>query len=271
MGRFNREQTKLPKLCKICDDPIDPIHSGNVCRVHKHVCHNCLKSYILNEMRELQVPCVCPFPNCKEPIYEHRIQYSLREHQYARYNELCGKVEILKDPLGYCPKCEKKIATGRTKNDFKCSFCFTKFCGDCRSPEHGNIACDTFESYKFSSTGKSCPNCHHFVERTEGCRHITCICNTHFCYACGGEYSVNSVNACNCFSYLFHHLLPQDTAAVVNPAWDQVIIQPLTQIETGNQPQPLTQQEQFVMLFLWVCFFFVLARIYYLEVLKLLV
>ncbi|KAL2126895.1 hypothetical protein VTI74DRAFT_11650 [Chaetomium olivicolor] len=32
---------------------------------------------------------------------------------------------------------------------------------------------------------KSCPSCRRWVEKTEGCNHITCLCGCEFCYRCG--------------------------------------------------------------------------------------
>lgn len=33
-----------------------------------------------------------------------------------------------------------------------------------------------------------CPQCFTLVERTRGCRHMTCRCGAEFCYACGNTY-----------------------------------------------------------------------------------
>ncbi|GAB1311338.1 hypothetical protein MFIFM68171_01548 [Madurella fahalii] len=32
---------------------------------------------------------------------------------------------------------------------------------------------------------KRCPDCKRWVEKTDGCNHIACICGCHFCYRCG--------------------------------------------------------------------------------------
>ncbi|MFN9955782.1 MAG: Rcat domain-containing protein [bacterium] len=40
---------------------------------------------------------------------------------------------------------------------------------------------------------KQCYNCKFWVEKTEGCDHMTCKCGAEFCYICGGEYG-----ACSC-------------------------------------------------------------------------
>jgi hypothetical protein len=35
------------------------------------------------------------------------------------------------------------------------------------------------------SHARPCPECHVIVSRYEGCDQMTCVCGTHFCYACG--------------------------------------------------------------------------------------
>lgn len=34
---------------------------------------------------------------------------------------------------------------------------------------------------------KECPSCTAKVVKTSGCDHITCVCDAHWCYRCGGE------------------------------------------------------------------------------------
>jgi hypothetical protein len=43
----------------------------------------------------------------------------------------------------------------------------------------------SFDAYIKHSDGKYCPVCSHFVERTGGCDHMSCICGASFCYKCG--------------------------------------------------------------------------------------
>merc|ERR1712187_1067418 len=37
-----------------------------------------------------------------------------------------------------------------------------------------------------------CPSCHVLARREDGCTHIVCRCNCHFCFGCGAPY--NSLN-----------------------------------------------------------------------------
>ena len=40
---------------------------------------------------------------------------------------------------------------------------------------------------------KQCVRCQFWVQKNDGCDHMTCRCGYEFCYICGGEY-----RKCNC-------------------------------------------------------------------------
>ena len=44
---------------------------------------------------------------------------------------------------------------------------------------------------------KQCPSCKFWVEKNEGCDHMTCRCKYEFCYVCGGKY-----NKCKCKGFV---------------------------------------------------------------------
>lgn len=35
---------------------------------------------------------------------------------------------------------------------------------------------------------QQCPTCWKWIQRTEGCNHMTCVCGKEFCYVCGKAY-----------------------------------------------------------------------------------
>ncbi|KAJ7635094.1 hypothetical protein FB45DRAFT_743151 [Roridomyces roridus] len=41
----------------------------------------------------------------------------------------------------------------------------------------------------------ACPNkdCEYYIEKTDGCNHVVCVCGTHLCYSCGGEFSPETI------------------------------------------------------------------------------
>ena len=71
---------------------------------------------------------------------------------------------------------------------------------------------------------KMCPLCGMMVERTHGCNHMLCRCNTNFCYQCGKQYISESAVANNnvgkpaCQCPLFEVLEERETAQVMPQA-----------------------------------------------------
>ncbi|KAF7345337.1 RING-type domain-containing protein [Mycena sanguinolenta] len=104
---------------------------------------------------------------------------------FARYNKraavLCGVQEAMGDRrflYAWCIEC------GCAKQAFERTACTEEGvapisgfkCEDCRRPRPGRVV--------------NCPNvdCRYPISKSGGCNHITCVCGTHFCYACGGEF-----------------------------------------------------------------------------------
>ncbi|KAJ7255802.1 hypothetical protein B0H12DRAFT_1202106 [Mycena haematopus] len=105
----------------------------------------------------------------------------------ARYNKraavLCGVQEAMENRRFLYAWC---IDCGSAKQAFERTACteesvppiFGFKCEDCRRPRPGRVVV--------------CPNvdCGYAISKTDGCNHITCLCGTHFCYACGGEFGL---------------------------------------------------------------------------------
>eukprot|EP00747_Dinoflagellata_sp_TGD_P022995 gnl/TRDRNA2_/TRDRNA2_129475_c0_seq1.p1 gnl/TRDRNA2_/TRDRNA2_129475_c0~~gnl/TRDRNA2_/TRDRNA2_129475_c0_seq1.p1 ORF type:complete len:177 (-),score=0.60 gnl/TRDRNA2_/TRDRNA2_129475_c0_seq1:125-655(-) len=81
-----------------------------------------------------------------------------------------------------------------------CPACMkTQVCIRCKAPWHAGITCQEFQkaidvgaaelARVASNLGwRLCPRCRTFVELTQGCNHITCVCRAEFCYACGATW-----------------------------------------------------------------------------------
>jgi len=99
------------------------------------------------------------------------------------------------NPL-YCPtaSCSTFIPPAQiVANVGTCRKCAATVCGHCKGPSHSGVCAEDTEGQKVRNLAKAagwmeCPNCKHIVERYDGCLHMTCKCNTHFCYNCGSLY-----------------------------------------------------------------------------------
>jgi len=90
-----------------------------------------------------------------------------------------------------------------------CDACFLQFCTECNQPwseNHRGITCQQYQDQvlaridpTFGQLAKStrrCPDCGVFLERTEGCNHMTCTCGAQFCYVCLQNYHSHNSSQC---------------------------------------------------------------------------
>ena len=72
-------------------------------------------------------------------------------------------------------KCKVEFHKGMTCKEFAISRVFDK--ND-----------EAFIQFVRGAKYKQCPKCKFWVEKNEGCDHMTCRCSFQFCYICGGVY-----------------------------------------------------------------------------------
>ena len=116
-----------------------------------------------------------------------------------KYKILKKRKQIIYDPnYQICPypDCESYSKKGNNKY-VSCINNGHKFCLKCLKNWHGNEPCqidhnESFEKWKNANEVKWCPKCKYFVEKNEGCNHITCsYCNYQWCWLCLNEYELN--------------------------------------------------------------------------------
>ena len=82
------------------------------------------------------------------------------------------------------------------KNEFhlNCPMCKKSYSLQCKTKWHKGMTCEEyqrtknkdendikFEEYAKGSKLKQCPKCKRWVEKIDGCDHISCPCGTSFC------------------------------------------------------------------------------------------
>ena len=95
-------------------------------------------------------------------------------------------------PFPDCESYAKKIDNNKYVN---CIQNGHKFCFNCLKEWHGNEPCKdeidkSFQNWKDSKQEvKRCPKCKYFIEKYEGCNHITCFnCKYQWCWLCNQKY-----------------------------------------------------------------------------------
>ena len=177
----------------------------------KFIHGECFINYIDKELNNNHFPIRCPF--CTENN-RHEINYKIVMDCLLINNQdnLAIKLENISlnylaqnnpDEISFCPTAGCDYMCFYDKNEFhlECPLCQKSYCLKCKTEWHENITCEEnqlsikgiknqeseiiFEEYVKGCNFKKCPKCKRWVEKTEGCDHIVCLCGTHFCYSCG--------------------------------------------------------------------------------------
>ena len=103
------------------------------------------------------------------------------------------------------PDCDSYAKRSNTKYKYvSCIKYNHKFCFFCLKDWHGEEKCEnivdkSFENWRDSDKVKRCPKCKFFIEKNEGCNHITCLyCKYEFCWFCLSEYNSNHFKLGRC-------------------------------------------------------------------------
>jgi hypothetical protein len=152
----------------------------------------------------------CPEKSCDYYIYNEFIENKLIKdiNLLEKYKKLYKRKQLSADPnIQLCPfpDCESYAEKG--KNKFvTCKENNHKFCFNCLKDWHENKNCEmelnkSFEKWKDPYKVKRCPKCKYFIEKNEGCNHITCLnCKYQWCWLCQKKYTSDhySIKG-NCF------------------------------------------------------------------------
>ncbi|KAJ1700492.1 hypothetical protein LUZ63_000271 [Rhynchospora breviuscula] len=181
-------------FCKICMDtvPADQMfQTSNDCT---HVfCGDCLSHYLGTKIRENISVVECPEENCKALLEPVKCQELLPSEVFERWeNALCESM-LLDAQNFYCPfkDCSALMVDDgdETVTRAECPSCRRLFCAACKVAWHAGLSCEEFGKLGKDERGKEdllmmqvakekkwrrCPSCKYFVEKRDGCQHITC-------------------------------------------------------------------------------------------------
>ncbi|TKY47140.1 E3 ubiquitin-protein ligase RNF144A [Spatholobus suberectus] len=193
--------------CGICFDykPVSDMFKKGKC--NHPFCTDCMSKHVATQIHQNILKVICPNPNCSvelKPEYLHTI---LPSEVIVRWESVRCESLIDGSEKIYCPfrDCSVLLVDdGReVVTSAECPSCHRLFCAQCRVPWHGRMTCKEFQRSKRNKGEKELdnkffklakekkwqkcpnPNCTMYVQRRDGCEHITCRCGCNFCYNCG--------------------------------------------------------------------------------------
>ncbi|KAL9672019.1 hypothetical protein QQ045_009593 [Rhodiola kirilowii] len=195
-------------VCLICMDPQQPENlfpNDKICS-HKF-CNHCIATYLATKVQDNIALVNCPQFGCQGTLDPQTCRPILPQPVYERWeNALCESM-ILGSQKVYCPykDCSAMLVDDGEEEVMasECPHCHRLFCAKCKVSWHSGIGCAEFQASRNdrgredlmaielakNNNWRRCPKCCFYVEKIDGCKHITCRCKYEFCYGCGSKYT----------------------------------------------------------------------------------
>uniref|UniRef100_A0A0D9XE21 RBR-type E3 ubiquitin transferase n=1 Tax=Leersia perrieri TaxID=77586 RepID=A0A0D9XE21_9ORYZ len=194
--------------CGICFDTLPLLDLFRVLRCDHKFCLECMTTYIDGKVREGAVPVPCPDTDCKKRadgdddagiLHPEGCKKAIDFTSFIDWGLRLAEGAVPHDRRAYCPnrRCGILLETSGEKKPAMaaCPECQMLLCAGCGMEWRTADDADHREcpgpyvaaTMKLADERrwKQCPQCKNLVERTAGCRVITCRCRIAFCYLCG--------------------------------------------------------------------------------------
>ncbi|KAJ7221709.1 hypothetical protein GGX14DRAFT_430758 [Mycena pura] len=200
--------SRLGASCPICYDEIShPVTLG----CNHTYCMTCLRHYISTAADNFPLNCLGNEATCETPIALPTIEkflptpqfHQLLERAFLRY------IEQRPQEFKYCktPDCSQ-VYRRNASGAIICPSCFLKVCSLCDEEVHDGMSCEERqlhsdpdeqerrnEEWAAANGTKRCPACSVWIEKIEGCNHMTCKCGAHICWICLRQFDAGQIYA----------------------------------------------------------------------------
>ncbi|XP_062109157.1 E3 ubiquitin-protein ligase RSL1-like [Humulus lupulus] len=207
--------------CEICAErkPTDEIFPNASCCAHTY-CSDCIGRHVASKIQESLTVVACPGLDCRG-VHELEIESCrsiLPREVVESWDEALCQALLMECEKFYCPfkDCSAVLVReiGEEEEvimESECPICHRLFCARCNVAWHSGVGCEEYERLNEDERGredlmvtemanekkwKRCPRCKFYVEKIDGCLHISCRCNYQFCYGCGSEWTQTHDASC---------------------------------------------------------------------------
>ena len=223
-NQFLMKNSIKPGICPVC---ICEIEKGDeiALKCNHKFCSECFREYLLCSLEDplLVVSTKCPLKGCNlvvGPSYFLKLFKDIPD-KLKLYNKcLIKNFTESNSDLKWCPNPKCGICVnvpGHGMKEIKCE-CGTVYCFKCLKESHRPLDCEMaqrwFDRQKLEADNskwllvntKQCPNCHKYIEKNQGCNHMTCRkqaggCGYEFCWICLGEWAPHGSSWYECKKY----------------------------------------------------------------------
>ncbi|XVE88530.1 hypothetical protein DITRI_Ditri19aG0076600 [Diplodiscus trichospermus] len=199
MGTPEAGESSL-SFCEICVErkESDQMFTTESC-VHSY-CFDCIGKHVLTRIEESITIITCPGLNCRTVLELDTFRSVLPEALVHRWEDALCQEFLNASQRFYCPfrDCSAPLLNddgGEIIRESECPFCHRLFCAQCYVPWQPGIGCEDFQRLNEDERGREdlmvrelakekkwarCPKCMYYVERTEGCPHMSCSVQVNF-------------------------------------------------------------------------------------------
>jgi E3 ubiquitin-protein ligase RNF144 len=196
------ESSSSSSFCDICVERKDDHQMfRNESCLHSF-CSDCIGKHVSTKIQLGITTVSCPGLECRAVLKLDACRTMLPKDVMERWDEALCRALIASEMMFYCPfkDCSGMLVNGKEEGEVviresECPFCHRLFCAQCCVPWHPGIECEEFQRINENEREREdlmlrelargnkwrrCPNCKYYVERTEGCLHMTCrsVCFT---------------------------------------------------------------------------------------------
>ncbi|XP_010029505.2 E3 ubiquitin-protein ligase RNF144A [Eucalyptus grandis] len=202
----NSEAAKCSRVfCHICMEEKSSEEMFKGLRCSHSFCMECMGQYVALKIKENEPTVTCPDVKCKSVLEPQVCRSILPREVLDRWENVLCESAILGSQKFYCPfkDCSAMLVDDGVEvvTESECQICRRLFCARCKVPWHSGMECEEFRMMKRGAREKDlddmmtklaesnrwrrCPSCKFYVEKVDGCQHISCRCGHQFCYSCG--------------------------------------------------------------------------------------
>ncbi|KAK2458361.1 E3 ubiquitin-protein ligase RNF144A [Trifolium repens] len=204
-------------ICEICTEAKRTNEMFRNQRCYHSFCSECVVKQVSTKIQDNITNVSCPGLNCKGLLELESCRSLLPKELIDRWDDALSEALLLTVPKFYCPfkDCSAMLLTENEGvgdiRESECPFCHRLFCARCLVTWHPGVGCEEYQKLNPNERGredlllrelakkkkwKRCPRCRHYIEKRDGCLHMTCRCKFEFCYACGETWTTSHGGGC---------------------------------------------------------------------------